>query len=85
MKYLLIILSIILLASCTTCPSCPPEDLVVVIMTPMGPMPYLFEKGTFDQEQDYIIPKVEFDKYLEEQGRLLEEQSGDDDSDTMKL
>ena len=85
MKFLIALLSILILMGC--CTACPPEDIVVMLMTPMGPAPYLFEKGTFDKKQDYVMTKPDFDKYLEDMGNELERQlrQDDEDSGTMKL
>jgi predicted small secreted protein len=35
----------------------PSEDIVIGIMTPVGPMPVIIEKGWFDDEENYKLRK----------------------------
>jgi len=53
MKTLFIILALSLAVSCTT-PPCPPESLMFLGGSPVGPIPMIMQKGFFDNPENFM-------------------------------
>ena len=74
---LLIILLIVAMLALAGCVTCPDKDVVFFVYTPMGPMPVEVEKDYFnkDNEGNYYIDKDEYQALLEDEikGELREQ------------
>ena len=69
-KYILLAFCVVpFLAGCVTAniASCPPEDAVIGLETPLGVMPGLIPEGAFDDKDNWMTME-EYAEWMERQG-----------------